>query len=172
LVYSIGSKKLTRLIGARRLKDRLLIKNLAISLGWSLIPVLVGLYYKSLPLLLISFAPFIFFRLMSNTIFFDVRDVKADGAYGVRTVPVVYGKSRAHSIMSLFDGLSALYILSLVAVGLFPQYTLIMVFLPVYSIAYRIISSRPNADMSYLCDVVADGEYLLWGMVLFLGKIL
>ena len=106
LVYSIGSKKLTGLIGAKRLKDKLLVKNLAISFGWSLIPVLVGLYYKSLPLLLLSFVPFIFFRLMSNTIFFDVRDVKADGAYGVRTIPVVYGKALSYNIMNLFDGLS------------------------------------------------------------------
>ena len=172
LVYSVGSKKLTGLIGAKRLKDKLLVKNFAISFGWSLIPVLVGLYYKSLPLLLLSFGPFIFFRLMSNTIFFDVRDVKADGAYGVRTVPVVYGKSRAYSIMNLFDGLSAVYIFALVAVGFFPLYTLIMVFLPMYSIAYRILSTRPNANMNSLCDVVADSEYLLWGPVLLIGKIL
>ncbi len=37
LVYSIGSKKLTAVIGAKRLKDKLLVKNLAISFGWSLI---------------------------------------------------------------------------------------------------------------------------------------
>jgi 1,4-dihydroxy-2-naphthoate octaprenyltransferase len=172
LIYSIGSKKLTGLIGAKRLKDKLLVKNFAISFGWSLIPVLVGLYYKSLPLLLLSMGPFIFFRLMSNTIFFDARDVKADGAYGVRTVPVVYGKSRAYSIMNMFDGVSAVYIFALVAVGFFPLYTIVTVFLPMYSIAYRVISSRPNSNLNYLCDVVADGEYLLWGPVLFIGKIL
>lgn len=172
LIYSIGSKKLTGFIGAKRLKDKLLVKNLAISFGWSLIPALVGLYYKSLPILLLSLGPFIFFRLMSNTIFFDVRDIKADGAYGVRTVPVVYGKERAYSIMNLFDGLSALYILALVAVGFFPLYTLIAIILPMYSIAYRIASSRPDSNMSFLCDVVADGEYLLWSPVFLFGKIL
>jgi 4-hydroxybenzoate polyprenyltransferase len=172
LVYSIGSKKLTGLIGAKRLKEKLLVKNLAISFGWSLIPLLVGLYYESLPLLLLSFGPFIFFRLMSNTIFFDLRDVRADRAYGVRTVPVVYGKLRAYYIMNLFDALSAVYIVSLVVVGFFPLYTLIMISLPLYSIAYRFLLSRPNANINYLCDVVADGEYLLWGPVLFIGKIL
>ncbi len=171
LVYSIGSKKLTGLIGARRLKEKLLVKNLAISFGWSLIPVLVGLYYRSLPLILLSFAPFIFFRLMSNTIFFDLRDVKADKAYGVRTVPVVYGQSRAYSIMNLFDILSALYIVFLIVVRLFPLFTAIMVFFPVYSVAYRQLSSLPNTNISFLCDVVADGEYLLWGPLLFIGKI-
>ncbi|MHB1867996.1 MAG: UbiA family prenyltransferase [Nitrososphaerales archaeon] len=172
LTYSIGSKKFAKVIGAKRLKEKLLIKNLAISFGWSLIPLLVGLYYQSIPLVLLSFGPFIFFRLMSNTIFFDLRDVKGDSAYGVRTVPVVYGKSKSYSIMNVFDILSALYIFSLVAVRLFPVYSLIMVFLPLYSIVYRFLSSRPNANMNYLCDIVADGEYLLWGPVLLIGKIL
>ena len=163
LIYSIGSKKLTKLIGAKRLKDKLLVKNLAISFGWSLIPLLVGLYYQNVPLILLSFSPFIFFRLMSNTVFFDLRDVKADSAYGVHSVPVVYGKSRAYNIMNLFDVLSALYIVCLVTIGFFPLYTLVMIFLPLYSFVYRSLSSRPNANMNYLCDIVADGEYLLWG---------
>ncbi len=172
LAYSVGSKKMKGLIGATRLKEKLLVKNLAISFGWSLIPVLVGLYYKSLPLLLLSFGPFIFFRLMSNTIFFDVRDVRADSKYGVRTVPVVYGKTRAFSIMNAFDIASAIYVGILVLLAFFPLYTLIMCVLPMYSVVYRLASLRPKSNMDYLCDVVADGEYLLWGPVLFVGKIL
>jgi 4-hydroxybenzoate polyprenyltransferase len=172
IAYSVGSKRMKGLIGATRLKEKLLVKNLAISFGWSLIPVLVGLYYKSLPLLLLSLGPFIFFRLMSNTIFFDVRDVKADSKYGVRTVPVVYGRTRAFTIMNAFDIVSALYIGILVLLEFFPLYTLIMCVLPIYSVAYRLASLRPKSNMDYLCDVVADGEYLLWGPVLFVGKIL
>jgi 4-hydroxybenzoate polyprenyltransferase len=172
LVYSFGSKKLMGLMGVKRLKEKLLVKNIAVSFGWSLIPVLVGLYYQSLPLLLLSFSPFIFFRLMSNTVFFDLRDIEADNAYAVRTVPVVYGKSRAYSVMNLFDALSAIYIVSLIAIEFFPAYTLIMVVLPIYSVGYRFLSTRPNANVNHLCDIVADGEYLLWGPVLLIGKIL
>lgn len=172
LAYSVGSKMLTNVIGVKRLKDKLLVKNIAISFGWSLIPLLVGLYYSSLPILLLSLGPFIFFRLMSNTIFFDIRDAKADEIYGVRTIPVAYGRSHAYSIMNLFDFASALYIVVLVLVSFFPLYTLIMIVLPVYSIAYRMLSRRTNANIDDLCDVAADGEYLLWGPVLFIGKIL
>lgn len=172
LAYSVGSKMLTSVIGVKRLKDKLLVKNVVISFGWSLIPLLVGLYYSSLPLILLSLGPFIFFRLMSNTIFFDLRDVKADEKYGVRTIPVTYGRTRTFSIMNYFDLVSAIYIAALVFIGLFPLYTLIMMVLPLYSVAYRVISQRPGANMDYLCDIAADGEYLLWGPVLFIGKIL
>ena len=169
LVYSVGSRKLTGLIGAKRLKDKLLVKNLSISLGWSLIPILVGLYYQSLSFILFVMVPFIFFRLMSNTIFFDVRDVKADSEYGVRTVPVVYGKRFAYFITNVFDVVSALYLLTMVLITWFPPYTLVMCALPAYSVAYRLASLSPKAIIDFLCDVVADGEFLLWSPVLLVG---
>lgn len=171
VAYSIGSKKMKRVIGTQRLKEKLLVKNIAISFGWSLIPLLVGLYYRTIPLVLLSLGPFVFLRLMSNTIFFDLRDVKADKEYGVRTVPIVYGRSRAYTTMNIFDIFSALYILVLVLINFLPMYSLIMMFLPLYSVVYRVLSRRSSANMNYLCDVVADGEYLLWGPVLFFGKI-
>ncbi len=172
VTYTIGSKKLVSLIGAKRLKEKLLVKNLVISFGWSLIPVLVGLYYRSVPIFLLAFAPYIFFRLMSNTVFFDLRDVRADSEFGVRTIPVVYGTGLAYRLMTIFDFVSAAYILLLVTFRLFPTFTLVMILLPAYSLIYRRISQSPGANLGLLCDLVADGEYLLWGPLLFFGKII
>jgi len=172
VTYTIGSKKLVSLIGAKRLKDKLLVKNLVISFGWSLIPVLVGLYYKSVPVVLLAFAPYIFFRLMSNTVFFDLRDVRADNEFGVRTIPVVYGTGLAYRLMTIFDFVSAAYIFLLIAIRVFPAFTLVMILLPAYSFVYRRISQSPGANLGFLCDFVADGEYLLWGPLLFFGKII
>lgn len=172
LIYSVGSKKLQGVIGARRLKDKLLVKNLVISLSWSLIPVFVGLYYKAFPLVLLCFAPFIFLRIMPNTIFFDLRDVKSDEEYGVRTFPVVFGLSKAYRLMDALDISSAAYLLALVGVGLFPFYSAIMIVLPVYSVFYRWLSRRPKPDWEFLSTVVADGEDILWGPLTLLGKML
>lgn len=172
LAYTVGSKKLVKLIGSKRLKDKLLVKNIAISFGWSLIPLLVGLYYESVSLALLALAPFIFLRLMSNTVFFDLRDVKADSEFGVRTVPVVYGANRAYTLMSMVDILSGAYIALLVALGLFPAYSLVTLLLPAYSLLYRWLSQRPSVELGYLCDFVADGEYAFWGPLLIIGKIL
>ncbi len=172
LVYTIGSKKLVRLIGAARLKDKLLVKNIVVSFGWSLIPMLVGLYYRSVPLALAAFAPFVFLRLMSNTVFFDLRDVRADREYGVHTAPVVYGSGFSYKLMTAFDISSAAYVVLLALSRVFPFYSLIMLLLPAYSIAYRWISQRPGSDLGFLCNFVADSEYLLWGPMLILGKII
>jgi 4-hydroxybenzoate polyprenyltransferase len=89
LLYSVGSRRLVPLLGARKLKEKLLFKNVTISFGWSLIPLLVALYYQRAGLELLLIAPFIFLRLMLNTILFDVRDLegdKASGGYG-RSAP-------------------------------------------------------------------------------------
>jgi len=170
--YTVGSKRMEGLIGARRLKDKLLIKNVVISFGWSLIPLLVGLYYKSLPLVLFAFAPFVFLRLMSNTVFFDLRDVRADREFGVRTAPVVLGVNFSYRLMDGFDFASVAYVVVLALTRIFPLYSLVMVILPIYSLAYRWVSRRPGSDLGFLCNFIADGEYLLWGPLLVLGKII
>ena len=172
LAYTVGSKKLVHLIGARRLKDKLLVKNIVIAFGWSLIPFLVGLYYRSIPFVLVAIAPFVFFRLMSNTVFFDLRDVRADAEFGVRTVPVAFGSAFSYKLMTAFDVISAAYLAVLFGVHLLPFYSLIMIVLPAYSIVYRSLSQRPGSDLGFLCNYIADGEYILWGPVLLFGKII
>ena len=172
LLYSVGSGRLVRLLGARKLKEKLLFKNITISFGWSLIPLLVALYYQRVSLELLLIAPFIFLRLMLNTIFFDVRDLEGDKANGIRTLPVAFGRERSFRAMAVLDLLSSLYLVSLVGLALLPPYSLILVLLPVYSALYRWLASSERAMIGFLCDFVADGEYVLWGPLIYLGKIL
>ena len=169
ILYSVSSSKMVRVVGARRLKDRLLLKNVAISFGWSLIPLLVGLYYQMIPLSLLLLSPFIFLRLMTNTIFFDERDVEADQAYGTRTIPSTYGAAVSNRIMSVIDVCSLTYIVAVVALALVPAFSMALAVFPFYSFAYRFAAKSANGDA--LRDLVADGEYVLWMPVIFLGKI-
>ena len=74
--------------------------------------------------------------------------------------------------MAVLDLLSSLYLVSLVGVALLPPYALILVVLPVYSTLYRWLASSERAMIGFLCDFVADGEYVLWGPLIYLGKIL
>ncbi|MCS4540571.1 MAG: UbiA family prenyltransferase, partial [Thaumarchaeota archaeon] len=171
VAYSVGSKRLVPLIGASRLKQKLLVKNLAISFGWSLIPFLVGLYYSELTAALLFLSPFIFMRLMVNTILFDVRDVRADGNYGVRTLPIVYGTVTSFRLMSLIDLASIFYIVTMVATSAMGFYAISLLALPLYSLIYRTTLANHQSRINLVCDFVADGEYVLWGPLLYLGKI-
>ncbi len=172
VAYSVGSKKLVRVLGVKRLKEKLLMKNVVISFGWSLIPVLVGFYYAQFGLMIIALAPFVFLRLMESTIFFDARDTQGDKVNGIRTIPTVYGFLRSFTIMDVVDLVSGIYLIALISIGVLPLYASIMLAFPIYSGIYRILALRYPSRMNFLCDVICDGEYILWGPALVLGRIL
>ncbi len=172
LLYSVGSKSLIGLIGTRTLKQKVLLKNISISFGWSLIPILVGFYFGAFdaPLLLLS--PFIFLRLMTNTIVFDISDTEGDRKNGVKTLPTELGVPRSFDIVGLIDAFSATYLILLLATNVVPMYAVTLIVLPIYSTVYRAAAMRSNADLNFICDVIADAEYILWGPLIYLGKIL
>jgi len=171
VAYSFGSKSMGRVLGMNRLKEGFLIKNIAISFGWSLIPVLVGLYYLQLPIALVAFCPFIFMRLMVNTVFFDIRDVEADIKYGVKTLPGSLGLGASWRFMDIVDALSCVYVVTLFLAGVFPLFVgLLVVFTP-YSMIYRHYARKTSKHKDALRDFAADGEYIIWGLVTYLGRI-
>jgi 4-hydroxybenzoate polyprenyltransferase len=172
LLYSVGSKQLVRFIGTSKLKQRLLLKNVSIALGWSLIPILVGLYFGGFDAPLLLLAPFIFLRLMTNTIIFDIRDTEGDRENAVRTLPTELGVPKSFSVVGWIDALSAVYLVALLVIGAVPQFALTLMVLPIYSTVYRAFAMQSNANLSFICDVIADAEYILWGPLIYIGKIL
>ena len=170
LAYSVSSGRMKSALGLPRLKEITLVKNVTISFGWSLVPVLVGLYYLDLPAAVLGLAPFIFLRLMVNTIFFDQRDLEADAKFGVKTLPVKLGMAGSTRVMDVLDLASGAYIVGLVAVGIAPLFALaLLVFVP-YSFLYRAYAKSGKHGDS-LRDLAADGEYLLWGVVTYIGHL-
>lgn len=170
LAYSLGSGRMKGALGISRLKDALLVKNVTVSFGWSLVPVLVGLYFLQVPLAVLALAPFIFLRLMENTIFFDQRDVQADEAFGVSTLPIRMGSSGSSRVMDLLDVSAGVYMVVMVASGILPVFAAaLLVFVP-YSMAYRLYA-RSGKHRDALRDFAADGEYVLWGVVTYIGHL-
>jgi 4-hydroxybenzoate polyprenyltransferase len=169
LLYSVGSKRLVGVIGVSKLKDKLLVKNLFVSLGWSLIPVLVGFYYLKFEEVLAFMGVFIFLRLMVNTLVFDVRDVEGDSAEGIRTVPVVYGADATYKAMAAIDVATLVYLGAVIALGFLPLAGAVLGILPFYSVGYSYLARRPKANLALICDTLVDGEYLIWGPLMYIG---
>ena len=171
LGYSMGSKRMSKAFGISRLKEGLLVKNLTISLGWSLIPLLVGLYFLEAPLSVFALSSFVFVRLMVNTIFFDVRDVETDTKFGIRTLPSAIGMNATSKTMEVLDVGSAALVTAFAATGLLPQAMFWLVVFTPYSFTYRWFSSRLPGRQDALRDVAADGEYVLWALVATVGQV-
>ncbi len=170
VAYSVGSGRMKKMTGVRRLKEVTMAKNATVAFGWSLVPVLVGLYYLQLPLAVLALSPFIFLRLMVNTIFFDQRDAEADASFGVRTLPVKLGMAGSSRLMDVLDLASGAYLGAAVAAGVIPLFALSLVVFVPYSFAYRAYS-RSGKHRDSIRDLVADGEYLLWGVVTYIGHL-
>jgi 4-hydroxybenzoate polyprenyltransferase len=170
VAYSVSSKRMEGTIGISRLKEGALVKNLAISFGWSLVPVLVGLYYLDVSAGVLALAPYIFLRLMVNTIFFDQRDVEADKSFGVKTLAVTMGISASSRVIDLLDISSGLYLLAVIAAGIVPLFAAFLIIFVPYSFAYRTYA-RTGTHRDSLRDLAADGEYLLWGVVTYIGHL-
>ncbi len=171
IAYSVSSERMAGALGISRLKEGLLVKNITISFGWSLIPVLVGLYYLELPAAILLLAPFIFLRLMVNTIFFDQRDVEADRAFGVKTLPAKLGPERSGRVMDALDLASGGYLLVLVFAGILPTFAAWLAVFTPYSLLYRLYARTSSKHRDSVRDFAADGEYILWGVVTYLGHI-
>ena len=168
--YCVGSDWVKDCFGVSWLMEATLVMNMTVSFGWSLVPFLVGLYYLEFPAAVFAFAPFIFLRLMVNTIFFDQRDMEADASFGVKTLPVKLGISGSTRVMDVLDLASAAYLAAIVAAQLVPLFAgALLVFVP-YSFAYRAYAGSGKHRDS-LRDLVADGEYVLWGVVTTIGHL-
>ena len=172
LLYSVGSKRLVGLIGTTKLKQKLLLKNVTIAFGWSLIPILVGFYFGGFDVPLLLLGPFIFLRLMTNTIVFDIRDAEGDRENAVKTLPTELGVARSFDVVGAIDALSAAYLVALLVLGLVPAFAISLILLPIYSAIYRGFAMQSNSNLSFICDVVADAEYILWGPLIYFGKLL
>lgn len=170
IMYSIGLKRLLGKASTDRLKNRLLVKNIVISLGWSLIPFLVSLYYLYFSSLIIFYSLLIFLRLLVNTILFDLRDIDADKRYGIRTIPGTIGANNTLILLDLLDIFIIAYILFVSYYSLLPTYSLTMLLFPAYSIGYRALIKK-GMNLSFVCDYIADGEYILYGPVIYLGRV-
>jgi len=168
-LYSLGSDRLVKLAGARRFKEKLVVKNLTAGAAWSLIPLIVCLYFPKISAAPLLLTPFIFLRLLSNTVFFDIRDVEADRSFGTRTIPSVYGVRAANSFMQITDVAAFCYIFLVTFYGLVPPFASTLGVFPIYSFLYRYMSRYVDKDT--IRDLIADGEFALWAPAMYLAKI-
>lgn len=154
----------------RRLKDIPLGKNLTIAGAWAvphaMLPALVaGMVFSGMT---IATSLFFFVLVFINTVLFDMRDVDGDAAAGVRTVPVILGISTTtHLLVAM--GLVVGAIILVISIPLIPLWQSgIIAFGTCYCIGY-VISFRISTFEHAICDLIADGQFITIGAVLFLS---
>jgi 4-hydroxybenzoate polyprenyltransferase len=159
-------------IGFRRFKDLFVGKNVVIALVWAMAMVFLPLSYMSLEVFTLSSAilfAFILMRSFINTTFFDLRDIEGDRINSVKTIPVAFGIIKTKLILMLINLFISTMLLAAVLFSILPPAATILHISTIYSLAYLYMAGK--TDMNILCDFVADGEYILLGLLPFIANL-
>lgn len=171
--YNVGSHRFKTVFGASKLKEKFLVKNLVVSAGWGLVPMLVLLYYEGpLTITLVALFTFIFFRTLVNTIFSDMKDTKADSAEGIKTIPILFGLARTRRLLLALNTVAGLTALGMTYVGLLPPAAYAVNLVTIYGYFYILMSRASNVNLSFLSDFAAEMEEPLEVPLVIIGMTL
>lgn len=133
--------------------------NFHYSLSWDFFSVLMFL--------------FIFLRGIINVTFFDIKDLASDSAQGLKTLPVILGREKTLTFLHVLNIFAFVPLLAGVYFGLVPVFALALVVFYFYDYYYlrkaAVINSKSLRMISY---TLADAEFILWPLVLIIGKAL
>ncbi|MBN1860305.1 MAG: UbiA family prenyltransferase [Candidatus Thermoplasmatota archaeon] len=148
--------------GVFRFKRIFFFKDLMVSSGWAIIAFLAASYYSDFSLVSFLVFTFIFLRVTITTIVFDIKDVQGDRIYGIKTIPETYGLDKTKQVLYLTNTICAVFLLLITLSGIHSLFYIL--FVDVFY-CYYYLSRIGKMDIKYLCDVLADGEYVLIGFL-------
>lgn len=156
-----------------RFKDIPLMKNVVVAFCWAVITTAVIVTYSNsaFTFAVFSVALIVFTRFFINTVVFDMRDVMGDKKHGTHTLPLLFGIKNTQ--IFLYSLLTALVLFTFIVTqnGVLPP-VVHLVNLTALQAYYYIYLSDKNVPMHTLCDVVADGEFKVMGVVAFIGSMI
>lgn len=147
-------------------------KNFYISIPFGLFVIMTGFYYSVFNWGLLFIAIFIFLRMFSNTVFFDIKDIEADRRDDIKTIPVVFGKEKSLRLLHILNFFSFLPIILGVYFDLLSSLSLLLIFFYFYNFYYLEKAKGENTNIGNLLRIIADAEFLSWPVILIFGKII
>jgi len=148
-------------------------KDFFVSLFWSLIVILLAIYYSSpLNLALFLMLIFVFLRWVINTSTFDIKDIENDKRDNLITFAIFLGKRRLIYTLWLLNILSFIPIILGFYLNLYPISSLILLFTIPYAFYFLKKVEKLENGSDFLYNVIIDGEFILWTIFIRMGKFL
>jgi len=163
LFYTHKVKKMTeKIVG---------FKNFYTSLSIASLILFTGIYCSyPIGLVLLLLFVFMFFRLMVNTCFCDIKDMDIDRKYRIKTFPAILGKEKFLSVLHMINILSFIPLLMGVYLHILPIFSLLLVTSIVYCFYYIQKAKNQETNIQSLSSIMVDGEFALWPFILFVGS--
>jgi len=165
LFYTNKVKKMTeKIVG---------FKNFYTSLSIASLVLFTGVYCSyPIGLVLLLLFVFMFFRLLVNTCFCDIKDIDTDKKYQIKTFPVILGKEKSLSVLHAINILSFIPLLIGIYLHILPLFSLLLVASIAYCFYYIQKAKQQKTDIQSLSSIVVDGEFAFLPFILFVGSLL
>lgn len=160
-LYNIFLKKLTKsIIG---------FKSFFVAISYPATVFLIAPFTNS-HVSVTMFLIFLFFfaRVLDNTIFCDIKDIREDKLNNLKTIPIVLNSKRLNILLISINIASIIPIIYGYIINIFPAYSLLLIITSTYYFYYLDLSKKENADMQKMANFWADGELIVW-LLIFLG---
>lgn len=163
VIYTNKAKKLTMKIPG--------FKNYYTSISASLLVVFIALYCAHpLNLQIWVLVLFVFLCFLVNTSFCDLKDLKADKKQRLLTLPLYFGEKKFLLILHMLNVLTFSMLALSIILDILPTFASILLIFYFYCFYYIQKARRSKTDFQYLSTFFADGEFILWPLLLIGGK--
>jgi 4-hydroxybenzoate polyprenyltransferase len=163
LLYTNKVKKHTeKLIG---------FKNFYTAFSFALLTIFTAIYCSyQLNWLLFTFFLIVFFNVLIDTSFCDIKDMETDKKQNLLTLPLYFGKQKFLSLLHLFNFILFGLLLIAIVIQILPIFSIFLIFSTLFTFYYVQKAKNSKTDISSLSNLMVDGGHLSWPIVLFIGK--
>lgn len=146
-------------------------KNFSIALPYSLMVIFTALYYgHPITGVVILIMIFYYIRIFMSAMYFDIKDIRGDKKEGLKTFAVVFGKDKTINILQWLNIISFIPILVGLYYNLIPFYSVALFLTIPYANYYLSKTSSKSINLSFLNNVIADGEFIFWLPYILIAK--
>lgn len=151
----------------RRLKEVFLVNSFVVAFGWAFTALLLPIGFTQTPLTPSAgiVLGYFFLRSFVNTEIPNIRDITADRAAGIRTLPVVLGVVRTKQVLVVINLLAAALVGGGIVTGHLPMVPGLALLIGIgYSTGVTSFIGR--TDNGELLRIAAEFEYVIVGVAL------
>lgn len=163
LLYTVKFKDITkRVVG---------FKSIYTALSWGLMVLFTAIYCSySANILLFVIILFVFLRWFVNTSFCDFKDIESDKKENLLTLPIYFGKQKFLKFLHIINFTAFLLLFFAILFGIAPLSSIFLFFFFIYGAFYIQKAKNPKTDLDSLSNVVVDGEFMFWPILLIIGS--
>jgi 4-hydroxybenzoate polyprenyltransferase len=162
-VYSkgvtIGNRKL-------KLKGNFGVKNLTVAITWGTFISGIALRWADSSIVLPVIFPFFALKSFINTVIYDFRDIKGDGAAGIMTLPIYLGEKNTRLLLQVLHFMLHIWVaIAMLTNQIHPEIAILLwvaISGSIYTYFYtKAAPENESRIRKAIRDILVDGEFIM-----------